>query len=193
MTMPTTLTVGQPIPSFAHPAIDGSLFSSASLAGRTTLITFFRFATCPFCNLRMNQMLQRAQAWGDRLAMVALFESPLETLQKHQGDRHAPFPILADARRTSYRNFGVTRSVAGMLRGMVFRFPTLLRGMAQGYIPREISARLLTMPASFLVDREGRLVEAWYGKDEGDHIPWERVERFVSAAEGLSRRIEQKD
>jgi peroxiredoxin len=183
MALSTKLTVGQPIPSFAHPDINGALFSSASLAGRSTLITFFRFATCPFCNLRMNQMLQRAEVWGDRLAVVALFESPLDTLQKHQGDRHAPFPILADARRISYQNFGVTRSVVGMFRGMVTRLPTLLRGMAQGHIPREVSARMLTMPASFLVDREGRLAEAWYGKDEGDHIPWERVDRFLSAQE----------
>jgi hypothetical protein len=42
------------------------------------------------------------------------------------------------------------------------------------------------MPADFLIDEEGRIVEAYYGGDAGDRIPLERVELFL--ARGLIER-----
>jgi hypothetical protein len=36
------------------------------------------------------------------------------------------------------------------------------------------------MPADFLIDEQGNLVEAYYGGDAGDRIPFERVELFLA-------------
>jgi hypothetical protein len=35
------------------------------------------------------------------------------------------------------------------------------------------------MPADFLIDENGCIVESWYGRDAGDRIPIARVERFL--------------
>ena len=32
------------------------------------------------------------------------------------------------------------------------------------------------MPADFLIDEQGTVVETYYGEDIGDHIPMERIE-----------------
>ena len=176
-----TLHPGSLAPAFAHHGISGELFHSRSLAGKRTLVTFFRFATCPFCNLHMNQLVQRSQRWGSGVQVVAFFETPLATLRKHQSDRDAGFPILSDASRTSYRAYGVRRSLPGTMAGMVTRFPSLVRSLLQGNIPREFGASMLTMPASFLIDEHGTVVHAYYGKDEGDHIAWEVVEDFFAS------------
>lgn len=40
------------------------------------------------------------------------------------------------------------------------------------------------MPADFLIDEKGNVVETYYGKDAGDHIPMERIELF--AVRGLA-------
>lgn len=180
-----TLLPGSPAPGFEHRGIDGQVFHSRSLAGKRTLVTFFRFATCPFCNLHMNQLIQRSRRWGSDVQVVAFFETPLETLRKHQSDREAGFPILSDAQRTSYRAYGVRRSFPGMALGMITRFPSLVRSLLQGNIPREFGASMLTMPASFLIDEQGTVVQAYYGKDEGDHIPWEVVEAFFAPNTGI--------
>jgi hypothetical protein len=42
------------------------------------------------------------------------------------------------------------------------------------------------MPADFLIDESGKIVEAYYGKDAGDHISFERVDYFAS--KGLANR-----
>jgi hypothetical protein len=36
------------------------------------------------------------------------------------------------------------------------------------------------LPADFLIDEEGRIVDSWYGRDAGDRIPFERVESFLA-------------
>jgi peroxiredoxin Q/BCP len=38
------------------------------------------------------------------------------------------------------------------------------------------------MPADFLIDQRGRIVEAYYGRDADDRIPLEQVERLLPAA-----------
>ena len=57
-------------------------------------------------------------------------------------------------------------------------------GMLRGYLPREISSRLLTMPASFLVDEQGIIRLAYYGRDEGDHLSFDSIKSFAQ----MSRR-----
>jgi hypothetical protein len=44
------------------------------------------------------------------------------------------------------------------------------------------------MPADFLIDEHGYIVEAYYGGDAGDRIPFERVELFL--AKGLLKRAQ---
>jgi len=37
------------------------------------------------------------------------------------------------------------------------------------------------MPAEFLINFDDVIVDSWYGSNELDHIPLERLERFVMA------------
>ncbi|MGA8258930.1 MAG: hypothetical protein WB783_01835 [Arenicellales bacterium] len=45
------------------------------------------------------------------------------------------------------------------------------------------------MPADFLIDEKGRIVDAYYGDDAGDRIPFDRIETFL--ARGLIRRSQR--
>ncbi|MDH5229925.1 MAG: redoxin domain-containing protein [Gammaproteobacteria bacterium] len=172
------MNIGQTLPQIILPAIDGSEFDSRSLKGKRVLVTFFRFATCPFCNLRVSQLLRAKDELGDKFQIVAIFESELEHLKKHANKHMAGFPILADYDHKYYEMFGVKKSLIGMVKGMLFRLPSLFKSVLSGNIPREISSRLLIMPLSLLVDEHGIVQEIYHGKDEGDHIPIDRVLDF---------------
>ncbi len=171
-------TPGSSVLNVTLPAIDGSTFDSTSLGGRPYMLAFFRFASCPFCNMRVHELVQRFDEFGDQFTIVAVFDSPLDNLTKHTEGQHAPFPILADENNDYYRAYGVEHSVVGMFKGMILRMPTLLKGMAKGYIPTTIKGSMTTMPAEFLVDREGIIQRAYYAKDEGDHMPFEDLKAF---------------
>lgn len=46
------------------------------------------------------------------------------------------------------------------------------------------------MPADFLIDEQGHIVEAWYGRDAGDRIRLERVMQFgLDGIAGAARAV----
>jgi len=172
------MKTGEKLPQIVLPAIDNTEFDSNILRGKKHLITLFRFATCPFCNLRIPQLAKINDELGDRFEVVGIFPSEIEYLKKHTNKHTSGFPILADYEKKYYTLFGVKNSLFGMMRGMIFRMPSLLKSMALGNIPREISSRALIMPLSVLVDERGVIREVYHGKDEGDHISLDTVRNF---------------
>jgi len=177
--MELTMSIGDTIPQIILPTINGSQFDSRSLEGKKYLLTFFRFATCPFCNMRITELNRIKPELGENFEIVAIFESELEHLKKHANKHHAKFSILADPGRKYYEKFGVKKSVIGMFKGMIFRAPTAIKGMFRGYIPLEVSSRYFNMPLSLLIDEQSVIQTIYYGKDEGDHIPLEQVVSFA--------------
>jgi len=172
--------IGDKVTSIILPAIDGSEFNLENLNGKRYMISFLRFASCPFCNLRINQLVSGFNEFGNDFTIVAIFDSPLNNLQKHAGKHKAPFPILADRKNTYYKAYGIEHSFWGMLKGMFGRFPTLIKGMFKGYLPLIFKGSLITMPADILVDENGIIQTAYYGKDEGDHLSFEKVKAFAT-------------
>ena len=164
--------------SLKLPAIDGSIFDSEGIKGKPFMLSFFRFASCPFCNLRIHELVRRFDEFGSNFTIVAVFDSPLDNLRHHAERHNAPFPIVADEDNTYYREYGIEHSISGVLKGMLLRIPTLLKGMCKGYIPTRVKGSMTTMPSDFLIDREGVIQVAYYGMDEGDHLPFDTVKRF---------------
>lgn len=171
--------VNDAVTALSLPAIDGTTFDLDSLKGRRYMLSFFRFASCPFCNLRINELVFRFAELGAGFTIVAIFDSPLDNLQRHADKHQAPFPILADESNKYYREYGVERSLLGFFKGMLFRFPKLLHGMlGKRYLPLILKGNLLTMPLDMLVDEKGIIQVAYYGKDEGDHLPFAQIKAF---------------
>ncbi len=172
------LKTGEKFFNINLPAIDGTQFDSNSIKGKSVMLSFLRFASCPFCNLRINELVKRFDEFGDEFTIIAIFDSPLDNLTKYTQDHKAPFPILADKKNIYYKQYSIEHSVIGMLKGMFMRMPTLIKGMLKGYIPLVIKGRMTTMPADFLIDKDGIIQTAYYGKDEGDHLSFELVKAF---------------
>lgn len=154
-------------------------------AGRRVLLSFFRDAACPFCNVRVYELThhhQSLKALG--LDIVAVFGSSQAEVVRFIARQPRPFQVAADPLGTSHARFGVERSLWRKLKAVVTRVPTLLRGLRLVGLAGLDTNNL--MPADFLIDEEGRIVETYYGRDAGDRIPMERVEVFV--ARGLLSR-----
>lgn len=174
------LRPGQQANPFALPSIDGSTVDLGNLGGKRALIAFMRFAACPFCKLRLHQLVQRHEELGRDFKVVVIFDSPLDHLQRHTSGHQAPFPVLADEGNMAYKAYGIQHSIAGVMKGMLFRIPSLLKAMfVHGYLPTSFRGSLTTMPADFLVDEAGKIHTAYYGMDEGDHLPFDVIKGFA--------------
>ncbi len=153
--------------------------------GRRTLLSFFRDAACPFCNFRIYELTHHhASLVALGLDIVAVFGSTQNEVLHFVARHPRPFRVAADPVGASHARYGIERSLWRKIRAIVTRVPTLIRGLRIVGLAGLNTNNL--MPADFLIDEDGRIVEAWYGKDAGDRIPLERVELFM--ARGLMRR-----
>jgi peroxiredoxin len=154
--------------------------------GRRTLLSFFRDAACPFCNFRIYELTAHQRSLAALgLDIVAVFGSSQEDVLRFVARHPRPFRLAADPTGASHLRFGIERSFWRKLKAIVLRMPTLIRGLRLVGLAGLNTNNL--MPADFLIDEEGRIVEAYYGGDAGDRIPLERVELFL--ARGLLQRV----
>ncbi len=173
-----------PAPALSLVDIHGQQISIGG-RGRRTLLSFFRDAACPFCNFRIFELTHHHQALSALgLDVVAVFGSSREDVLRFVARHPRPFRIAADPEGATHARYGIERSLWRKLKAIATRVPTLLKGLRiVGWAGLDTNN---LMPADFLIDEDGRIVEAWYGNDAGDRIPLERVELFL--ARGLIER-----
>lgn len=154
-------------------------------AGRRALLSFFRDAACPFCNYRIYELTQHHKSLSALgLDIIAVFSSTPEEVQRFVARHPRPFSVIADPSSASYGLYGIERSFWRKLKAIVFRIPTLIKGLRiVGFAGLNTNN---LMPADFLIDEDGHIVETYYGSDAGDRIPIERIELFL--ARGLMKR-----
>ena len=153
--------------------------------GRKLLLSLFREATCPFCNFRVYDLTNNYPNLSHLgLDIVVVFKSDEEDVRKFIARRPRPFRMVADPQGIAYEKFFVGTSMWGKLKAMMLHPIAMIKGMNLVGL-RSISTGNL-MPADFLIDERGVVVETYYGEDASDHIPMERIELF--AVRGLASR-----
>ena len=146
--------------------------------GVPTLLSFFREASCPFCNYRVYELTHSfPQLAALDLDIVVVFSSDAAQVRRFIAKQPRPFRIVADPDNVAQRIYGIEHSLWGKLRALFTRAPAMLRGLATVGLAGGRTGAM--MPADFLIDARGHVVEAYYGRDAGDHIPIERLERFA--------------
>lgn len=191
----TRITEGERACAFRTMDIAGHVVDLADYSGRHVLLSFFRFASCPFCNLRVHRMIERYAAYRDAgMEIIAVFESLRETmLQYVAGRMDAPFPLIADPEDHLYRLFGLEKSWGKF--AMAYLNPrtaakrardAAAAGFGKGFWPGKIDAAPHRMPADFLIGPDMVVRKAWYGTYPGDHLPFEMIERLLSRVDGIA-------
>ena len=178
----TKLKVGDPAPSIVLPSIDGTTFDMSSLKGKRVIFTFFRFSSCPFCNIRIDRLKKRWNEFPEGTVMVGVFDAKIQELTKRMGKKEIPFTIVADETYEHFEKNGVTKSFGKFMWGAMRSPLTFLQATFKGYIPMTFSlSKMSTIPVDILIGEDGKVVEAHYCKDTVDHIP---IDRMISFAKG---------
>ncbi len=138
------------------------------------LLTFFRHAGCPMCNLRTRELILNYKKFEKyNLKILTIFESPVASIRRDVGRQSPPFSIIPDPERKLYKLFGVTISWPGFVKIFFIRPKHVFEAIFKnGFIPKFAEATPM-MPADFLIDSNGIIKIAYYGKDIGDHLPFD--------------------
>lgn len=175
------LQAGEPAPDLEVADVFGAAVSLRAWRGRPVLLSFYRYAGCPICNLRLRDLREAAPALqAQGLRLVGVFQSGAATLRRHLADAPLPFPLVADPGLALYRRYGVERRWAALLSA-----PTLAaaaKAMAAGLLPGRIDGPVDRVPADFLIGADGRIRIAHYGRHLADHLPLDALVPASGAA-----------
>ncbi len=181
------LKTGEKVPLFETKTINGESVNIEQFRGKKVLISFYRYAACPLCNLRVHHFVQNYDRLHEAgLHVIAFFESPAASIRKYMGKHDVPFPIIPDPQRQIYKQFGVESSVGRFFKSFVTKAAALINAMARGYIPGIPENDIAMLPADFLIGPDLTIVAAYYGDDIGDHMPFEQIETFLKESEPVA-------
>ena len=173
------LSVGDDAPNFTLPAIDGTTFDMSAMKGKRVILTFFRFSSCPFCNIRINKILKRWNEFADDTVMVGIFDAKIGELTKRMKKHNPPFTVVADETYEQYLQNDVKKSLLRVLWAPMRAPLTMLQALLKGYVPMTLSiSKLSTIPVDILIDENGKVVNAHYCKDTVDHLPIDQLIAF---------------
>ena len=173
------LSVGDDAPNFTLPAIDGTTFDMSTMKGKRVILTFFRFSSCPFCNIRINKILKRWNEFADDTVMVGVFDAKIGELTKRMKKHNPPFTVVADETYEQYLQNDVKKSLLRVLWAPMRAPLTMLQALLKGYVPMTLSiSKLSTIPVDILIDENGKVVNAHYCKDTVDHLPIDQLIAF---------------
>ena len=165
---------------FTTTDIFGNSISLNDYQGKNLLLSFYRYAACPLCNLRIYQLIERYEALESQgLHTLAFFQSGAEKIRQYViGDKEVPFPIIGDPDHKVYKLYGLEGSKIGYIRGALSR--NMVKAMRLGLGGNDPEGIQNLHPADFLISPDQTIHTAYYGRDISDHIPFEQIDRFLN-------------
>lgn len=144
-------------------------------------LSFHRFANCPFCNLRTNELITNYNVFKEhKIEVVSIWPSSKPHLLRYSNSVKTPFPMLSNKDRSIYRAYGVTKSSIWGGAKLIFHPQLIVRALKGKSNTMEVDADPNLMPASFLISPKGIVQMAYYGKHFGDHPT---IESIIQAKE----------
>lgn len=149
------VAVGEAAPSFTLPSATGrSVALAERLAEGPVVLTFYRGAWCPYCNLTLHALQQAhadIKARGAQLIAVSpqIPDESLSLAEKHQ----LAFDVLSDIGCATAAEYGLSFDIGEELAGVYDRLGFQMERVNAGH------ARTLPLPATFVISPDGTI--AW--------------------------------
>lgn len=138
--------------------------------GKKVLLSFFRGASCPFCNMRLKEMIKRHNEFKEKeIEIITLFTSTKTEIDKYAGKQNAPFIIIPDPELVIYKDYDIEQSKSGMYKAMIKPLK-MMKMMTSGFFNTKSLKDEPIIPADFLIDKNQIVYKIYYGKDFGDHL-----------------------
>ena len=164
------LIAGNSAIHFKQTDLNGNRVDLSAYKGKKLLISFFRKAACPFCNMALQELIKSHKALqAHGVQVIVLFASPKEEVLKYAGKQNPPFPIIPDGDFKIYRQYGIEVSYLGMVKSM-FNPAKVWKAMTGGFFSLRSTTQDPVIPADFLIDENQEIHTAYYGKDYDDHL-----------------------
>jgi peroxiredoxin Q/BCP len=166
------LKINQHAPDFAITDVFGTSIQLKQLRGQNIYLAFERNVGCPVCNLHFHNLVKKASYFKmNNVKIILVYESTKAKMLEYLNGETYPFHFVADPENKLYNMYGVERSYLKMLKGI---FNGLMRKALAGKKlfkkPITQDGHTDTIPSEFLIDEQGIIKTARYGRFVGDHM-----------------------
>ena len=173
------LKQGQKTPNFEMSDIHGTKINLHNLSNQKVLLTFFRYAECALCNLRISEIKKESERLKELdIKLIAVFQSSKESLIKAIYDRHSfNFTIISDPELKLYNLYGVNSSWIKLIKTTTWKgIKSMMKASSKGYkLGGKVQGKFNQIPADFLLNRNNNIEIAHYGDNLIDHISIDRI------------------
>lgn len=159
----------------------GDTTKTETLIGHKILITFNRYVNCPLCNFRTHELLEYYDSLKRAgFIFISIYESGKETLTEYTTKEEIPFIMIPNPDLSLYKLFKVKRSWLKSIAGLFHHFSAKHKPGIKLFKQRyKRDGHLNQIGADFLIDEEGIIHIAYYGKYVGDHYPVDEIVKWV--------------
>ncbi|PIQ16388.1 MAG: hypothetical protein COW67_03400 [Flavobacteriales bacterium CG18_big_fil_WC_8_21_14_2_50_32_9] len=153
----------------------GNRIKSSDYKGQKVYLSFFRGASCPFCNLRVHQLIKNYSKFeANKIQIITFFAATKEEINKYAGKQNAPFTIIPDPNSEIYQKYNIQQSSLGMIKTMMNPVKMMKVMFSKFFNLNSIKEKPI-LPADFLIDENQLIYKAYYGSDFGDHLTFEEI------------------
>ena len=179
------LKEGQKAIDFTTTDIYGKEVKLSNYKGKKIILSFMRNVSCPFCNVRVHQLMGTSVALEHSgVQMILLFESSAKKLKSsvlHKGI--LPWPTISDENKKIYKTYSVEKSMLKTMRTMVsgnisetMRISKKLETTEKRDLAEAMSSQI---PADLFINQDFTVAKAYYGKHADDHINLDELKKFA--------------
>lgn len=176
------ITPSQAAPAFTIKDVDGNTVKLSDFKGKKVLLSFYRNVGCPVCNVRFHELQEQSDYFKTKgLVVLAVYESTPEHMKQYLSGE-APYAIMIpNADLSLYKLYEVEQSMGKVMKGM---FHGAMGKMKEGkrLFKRKMKqdGSMSRIGADFLIDKQGNVKTAYYGKYLGDHVPISDIKKFLN-------------
>eukprot|EP00985_Skeletonema_marinoi_P013693 scaffold6844_cov75-Skeletonema_marinoi.AAC.2 len=180
---------GDEAPDFELRDEEGTVHKLSSFRGRRVILSFFRYASCPMCLYNVDRLRQRAALLQKaEIVTLCIFRSVPTMLIRAADGTNEDTHILSDVNGSVYTKFQVKPNLKG---SRIYRCMSYLPifGKYSSYVDLKMMYKDLQgegrdaaknqLPADFLIDDNGIIVDVFRSKEPQDHMRFERIEAFI--------------
>jgi thioredoxin-dependent peroxiredoxin len=176
------VTEKEQAPAFTTSDVNGNAIKLTDYKGKKVLLSFYRNVGCPVCNLRFHELQNKEGMFKEKgLVVLAVYESTADNMKQYLEGESPYATLIPNPKQDLYELYQVDRSMGKMMKGM---FHGAMGKMKEGKklyrkkIAQDGNANRIG--ADFLIDENGNVANAYYGKYVGDHLPLNEIISFIN-------------
>jgi peroxiredoxin len=168
-------------PTFTITDVNGDTINLTAYKGKKVLLNFYRSVGCPVCNLYFHGI----QGFSDTLkqknvVIISIYESPATAMKKYLEGENFYSVMIPDSTEQLYNLYKVQLSWWKMFKSnFTGTYGKIRKGYKLYHQKIKYDAHLNRIGADFLIDENGKLIFAYYGKYFGDHISIEDLRKYL--------------